>query len=185
MALFEVSALLPALPSVRPGLAMRWVAAVHVVSLRHLPGGGLQALATAAHPLALPKPGHLQGQDPAWLWCSPNECLMLASDPERARAVMAALPPNAGALAVAIDETAGKILVELRGAEIDALLSRLVDADAVPREAGRGGYVRFADVRVTLARLGQDRLWLMAERPLAQYLALWLHHADEALRPDG
>ena len=48
---------------------------------------------------------------------------------------------------------------------------------------GTGSEPRVADIAVTLVRLESDRLWMLAERPQADYLMNWLKHAGAALEP--
>jgi heterotetrameric sarcosine oxidase gamma subunit len=176
----ELVAVLPA-PTAR--LAIGVAEPMRVLSLRHLPGGvAAVAGALAAQGLhALPEPRRFIGDDPCVLWRSPSEWLLLTADAALSERIASALRPAPGALAVAVDLTAGSLVLDLQGAAVDALLSRLVDAAAVPATVGEGTRARLADIAVALVRIEPDRVRLVADRANDRYLAQWLAYAARAL----
>jgi sarcosine oxidase gamma subunit len=144
--------------------------------------------ALAAHGLAGPgTPGPFAGActdaDPLIAWRSPHEWLMLSLQPARCAPVLAALAAGRSATAFAAELSDALVLYELHGPQLDAWLSRLVDAQAVPRTAGGASPCRLADVSVLLLRLQADRLWLAADRTLAPYLDEWLAYAHAGAFP--
>lgn len=82
--------------------------------------------------------------------------------------------------------SAGGIAFELEGAAagLEALLSRLIDASAIPRVRGHGTRARLGDVAVSVLRLAEDHVWLLADRSHDRYLALWLARAMDAVASD-
>ncbi len=150
-----------------------------VASLRQLGGGdGAQR---AARGLGLPWPGRplqVVGAEPCWLaWRGPQETIALARDRKDLRPLLEALPPGRDELALAIDLSEALAVVELTARDLDEWLAHLVDASAIPRQAGSTSRARLADVAVLLLRLEVERLWLVAERPLLPYLEDWLGYA--------
>lgn len=172
--------------------AQRTLQPLHLLSLRHGFGGDA-AIARALQPLGithLPAAGQLAGApgpDGPWVWWrSPSEWGLAAFTPQPLRAVEQGLRDiGPGPLACAIDLSDGTWGVELQGAGIDALMSRLVDAASLPRGAGQATRARCVDVPVTLVRHDAARLWLLADRSLEHYLADWLDHARSATEGDG
>lgn len=180
----DVAALATLWPKSSPALAVHMVEPMHVLSLRHLPGGGSSALLTvmAAHALPeLPEPGRSYGIEPRLIWRSPNETLLLTQDPMQASALLAALRPASGALACALDLSSGTLVVKLQGCGVEALLSRLVDAHALPREAGEASRMRLADIAAVVWREAPDRVGLLVDRANVHYLAQWLSYAADAI----
>jgi heterotetrameric sarcosine oxidase gamma subunit len=190
MASFDVAALAPLSRAEFAGLAALWpksspemalqvVEPMHVLSLRHLPGGGTSVLSAVMAGNALPElpvPGHCCGIEPRLIWCSPNETLLLTKEARLASALLAALRPEPGALACALDVSAGTLVVEMKGANVEALLSRLVDAQALPRDAGQASRMRLVDIAVVVWRDAPDRAGLLIDRANVHHLALWLSH---------
>ncbi len=171
-------------PKPSPALALKVVEPMHVLSLRHLPGGGLAALADAlaAQALpALPQPGQSCGSERMLIWRSPNETLLLTQDAVQAAALLTALRPVPGALAGALDLSHGMLVVTLQGSGVDALLSRLVDAHALPRETGQASRMRLADIAAVVWREAPDRVGLLVDRANDPYLAAWLRYACAAV----
>ena len=154
-----------------------------IISLRHLPEAS-DSLATALQAAGLagtPGPGQVLGQSPWALWISPSEVILLANNPTQTNAVKTALADNP--LACAVDQSDGVLALELQGQQLDDLLLRLVDSRSLPCTPGSAVRVRLADIAVILIRHMPDRLWLLVERPQAQYLTNWLKHAGAALQP--
>lgn len=179
----EVAGLGTLWPKSSTAIACRGVEAVRVLSLRHLPGGGAAALASvvAHHGLpGLPGPGRSCGIESRLIWCSPSEVLLLTRDAGLAAMLLAGLRPTPGALACAIDVSAGTLVVELQGQDAPALMSRLVDAHALPREPDRASRVRLADIAAVVWRDAPDRFGLLVDRAHGHYLARWLSYAAEA-----
>jgi heterotetrameric sarcosine oxidase gamma subunit len=195
MASRDITALAPLSHAELAGLAALWpksslelslqvVEPMHVLSLRHLPGGGLSALSTAVAgntPAGLPGPGRCCGIEPRLIWCSPNETLLLTKDARLASALLAALRPAPGGLACALDLSAGTLVVEMRGENVEALLSRLVDSHSLPREAGQASRIRLVDIAVVVWRDAPDRAGLLIDRANGHYLAQWLSYAADGM----
>ena len=170
-------------------VAVRRIEPLAVIALRHLPGAGeaLAAALRAAGVVAVPLPGQVlgpgqdqsPGQGSAALWHSPSQVTLLAGHRAAADAAMAALA-NA-ALACAVDQSEGTLALELHGPQVDALLQRLVDSHSLPMTSGSATRVRLADIAVTLVRQAPERIWLLADRCHAHYLANWLSYAGEAM----
>ncbi len=155
-----------------------------MLSLRHLPGGGTSALAAAMTALALPGlpgPGQSCGVEPRLIWLSPNESLLLAQDAAQASALLAELRPVPGALACALDLSAGTLVVRLQGGSVEALLPRLVDAHALPHRTDQASRVRLADIAAVVWRDLQDHGGLLVDRANGHYLARWLSYAADAI----
>ena len=180
----EVAGLAALWPKPSATMAVQVVEPMHVLSLRHLAGGGdtVLAAALATHALPrLPQPGSYGGREPRLIWCSPNETLLLMQDAARAAALLAALRPAAGALACALDRSAGSLVVTLQGHEVEALMARLVDAQALPRRAGQATRLRLADIAAVVWRDAPDQAGLLVDRAHAHYLAGWIRYAAEAI----
>lgn len=180
----ELADLMAVWPKSSPGLALQVVEPMHVLSLRHLPGGGTSELtaAMAGNSLpGLPGPGRCCGIEPRLIWGSPTETLLLTKDARLASALIAALRPAPGALACALDSTAGTLVVEMRGENVEALLSRLVDSDALPRNAGQASRVRLADIAAVVWRDAPDCAGLLVDRAHGHYLACWLKYAADGI----
>ncbi|MCA0243425.1 MAG: hypothetical protein LCI02_21495 [Proteobacteria bacterium] len=179
-------------PRPSPALALMVTVTVvepmHVLSLRHVAGAGTAALAAAltAEPTAdrlpgLPQPGQCCGAEPRLVWCRPDETLLLTQDRALAAALLAALHPAPGRLACALDLSPGNLVLQLRGAQVEALLSRLVDAQALPREAGQASRMRLADIAAVVWRDAPDAAGLLVDRAHGHYLAHWLSYAAGAI----
>jgi heterotetrameric sarcosine oxidase gamma subunit len=171
-------------PKSSPELALQVAEPMHVLSLRHSPVGGASLLSNvmAGHTVpSLPGPGRCCGIEPRLIWCSPNETLLLTKDDRLASALHAALRPAPGALACALDSSAGTLVVEMRGANVEALLSRLVDSEALPRNAGQASRVRLVDIAAVVWRDAPDRAGLLIDRTNGHYLAAWLSYAAERI----
>lgn len=171
-----------ALPPASPALSVSVAGGLRVLVFRHLAGGAAGTDdALAAHGLpALPAPGVCLGNDPWQVWTGPTESLLLTSDDTLADGMAAALRPGCHGLACVLDQSAGWLVFDLRGADVDALLPHLLDASAIPRHAGRGWRARFMDIRSVVMRVEPDRVFLVVERPHGSYAAQWIGHAWRA-----
>lgn len=161
---------------------------LHVLALRHLPGGA-QAITQALRPLGidtLPVAGRHASSaagaaGPCVLWRSPSEWTFVSTDPHPVQLVEQALQASAlEGQACAANLSDGVMGLDLHGPQVDALLMRLLDAASLPREAGQATRVRLVDVPVTLVRFGEHHLWLLADRSHDHYIAAWLAHACAA-----
>lgn len=166
-------------------VAGRRIEPLAVIALRHLPGAG-EALARALHAAGIadvPAPGQAVGngrRPGTWaLWRSPREVTLMAFDQTEAHGAMAELA--ADALACAVDQTDGTLVLELQGPLVDDLLRRLVDSRSLPGAPGSAVRARLVDIAVVLARPQSDRVWLLADRSHEHYLADWLAYAGDAL----
>jgi heterotetrameric sarcosine oxidase gamma subunit len=106
----------------------------------------------------------------------PEEILMIGQGEAAAtlEALAAALAPGQHSDAVVIDLSHGNTVIALEGPQLDAWMSHLVDAQALPTHSGRASHTRLADVPVALLRLAPERLWLLADRAVSPYIANWL-----------
>jgi heterotetrameric sarcosine oxidase gamma subunit len=177
----EIAGLVALWPKSSPELALQVIEPMHVLSLRHLPGGGTSVLSTVLAGNTLPVPGRCCGIEPRLIWRSPNETLLLTKDASLASALLAALRPVPCALACALDSSAGTLVVEMRGANVEALLSRLVDSQSLPREAGQASRIRLVDIAVVVWRDAPDRAGLLIDRANGHYLARWLSYTADGI----
>lgn len=162
----------------RPGCQL--LAGVSAVTVRHFPGDtSAQAAAQEAGLIWPDSPGVLTGDDPWMAWRSPQEMIVLGMQLAPAQALLQSLAPGRSDAAVALDLSEALAVYELCGPLLDDWLSHLVDALAIPRQAGRAARCRLADVSVLLLRLDPERVWLVADRPIAPYLGNWLAYAHE------
>ena len=77
--------------------------------------------------------------------------------------------------------SAGTLVVELQGSHAPALLSRLVDASALPAGLDQASRVRLADIAAVVWREAPDRFGLLVDRAHGHYLARWLSYAADAI----
>ena len=164
-------------------VSVRKMETLVVIALRHLPGADAELLTAlrAVGISAAPDPGQMLGQNPWALWRSPSEVILLATHRKHADAAVVAMVDTS--LACAVDQTDGVLALELQGPQLDDLLLRLVDSRSLPRAPGTASRARVADIAVTLVRHESDRLWMLTERPQADYLMNWFKHAGAALEP--
>lgn len=168
------------LPNAAPGLpGCRELQGLQAAAVRHFAGDDSAAQAVAAIGLpGLPPPGVLAsaaGESGPWLaWRAPQECLLLSLDAAPVCTLLQALEPGRSESAMAANLGDAVAAYELHGPRIDDWLAHLVDADAIPREAGRATRARAIDVPVLLLRLAPERLWLLGDRPITAYLRHWL-----------
>ena len=164
-------------------VSVRKIETLAVIALRHLPeaDAALVKALRAVGISAAPDPGQVLGQNPWALWRSSSEVILLATHRNHAEAALVAMVDTP--LACAVDQTDGVLVLELQGQQLDDLLLRLVDSRSLPRLPGTSTQARLVDISITLVRHESDRLWLLAERPQAEYLVNWLKHAGACLEP--
>ena len=171
-----------ALPPATSALRVSLADGLRVLVFRHLAGGAAGTdEVLAAHGLpSLPAPGMCLGNDPWQVWTGPTESLLLTSDDDLADGVVAALHPGCHRLACVLDQSAGWLAFDLLGAGVDALLSHLLDASAIPKQAGLGARARCMDIRTVVMRVASDRVLLVVEAPHGSYAAQWIGDACRA-----
>jgi len=148
------------------------------LTIRHFAGDRSASEAVQAQGLIWPgRPGELTGHDPWLAWRGPQETLAVGFQSAPLHALVHALAPGCSETAMAIEVSQAFAVFELYGPLLDAWLSHLVDAAAIPRLPGRVCGCRLADVPVLLLRLDPERLCLIADRPLAPYLGNWLAYS--------
>jgi sarcosine oxidase gamma subunit len=171
-----------ALPPATPVLAVRVIDDLRVLTLRHT-GNGATAVqrVLAEHGLAaLPHSGCCGGSDPWLVWAGPSECLLLTTHPALADAVLGALAPGRNSLACALDQSMGCLAFELCGPGMADVLSRLMDASAMPGQPGRAGRVRWMDISAVVMRTDAERALLLVDVAHGPYVAQWLAWAGQA-----
>lgn len=179
------------LPTAAPGLpGCRELQGLHVATVRHAAGDATASAALSAIGLpGLPRPGVLaraSADTGPWLaWRAPQECVLLSLDAAPVQALLLALEPGRSPSAMAAALGEGLVAFELHGPRIDDWLAHLVDADAIPRAAGRATRARLIDVPVLLLRLAPERLWLLGDRPIAAYLRNWLAFSHQGAFADS
>jgi sarcosine oxidase gamma subunit len=161
-----------------PGVAL--VDGLRMVAVRWLGGG--EAVRQAFDDSGLPwasAPGDCAGDDPLVAWCAPRERWLIGQNRPPLDQLLTRLAPGRLAGALAVDVSDSSVVFNLCGTALDTWLAHLVDASAVPRVAWRASRCRLADVPVLLLRRASDRLWLVVDRPLGNYVADWLEYAHE------
>lgn len=160
------------------------VAPLRVVTLRHLPGAQARVdsvlAALTGPPLQRPEPGCFNGRPgdgACLLWLRPNETLCIATADAVPDALLRELAPGAQPLACALDVSSAWFGLALHGAAGAAVLPRLVDASAIPTQAGRGTRARLADVAALVLRLDDACTWLLVDRSHRPHLLEWIAHA--------
>lgn len=163
-------------PAATQALEVRVVEGLRVLSLRHRAGGtAVVEQALEAHGIpALPEPGTFMGTEPRLVWTGAAESLLLTTQQVVADGVLRALSPACASLACAVDQSAGSLVLDLRGAALADVLSHLFDANAIPPHAGLAARARMIDISATLVRLEPGRAWLVVDRPLGLYVLQWI-----------
>ena len=171
-----------ALPAPTPALQVSVVDGFRLLVFRHLPGGVAAAdEALAANRLpALPAPGTCVGSDPWQVWLGPGESLLLTTNDELAVRVLAALSPGCHPLTCVLEQSAAWLVFDLLGQGVDALLPRLLDDSAIPRQPGQGVRARFMDIRGVVMRAGPDRVLVAVDRSHGGSAARWIGQAWSA-----
>jgi hypothetical protein len=150
------------------------------LTIRHFDGDNSAREAVMAQGLSWSEvPGSLSASEPWLAWRSPQETLALGFQPEKLQGLLTALAPGRSETAVAVDLSESLAVFELHGVLLDVWLSHLVDALSIPRQAGQVRRCRLADISVLLLRLDPERVWLVADRPIAPYLSNWLSYSHE------
>ena len=166
---------------------MRLVESLRIIALRHT-GSGRDAIvdAAAANDLPpLPDAGRFAGTDPFVVWRNPGEWVLVAvSAAEIVDEMLGALAPGREPDACAVDQTDGAVCVELQGAGLDGVLSRLIDANA-PQSSGEGTRTGLGSIAVIVLRMAEDRVWLLADRSVTRYLIDWLAYAIDRRQDSG
>jgi sarcosine oxidase gamma subunit len=178
----QIGAWAAVLPTSRAALTVRVVEPVQVLSLRHHADGAAALVsALAEHAVnameSLPAPAHFVGIEPCVVWRSVSECLFIATAAATCERLLSALRPNAGAPAVAVDVSAGSVVLELLGSDVQQTLCRLADATAMPTVAGRATRLRLADIAVVVLCHGPTHYRLVIDRAHDAHLANWLAYA--------
>ena len=158
----------------------RQITGVTAVMIRHFPGDtsardAVQAQAMTWSNMA----GALTGQDPYLAWRGPQEMIALGLQSEPLHTLLHSLAPGRSDSAIAVDLSEALAVFELHGPLLDVWLSHLVDAMAIPRQPGRVSRCRLAEAPVLLLRLDLERVWLVADRPIAAYLSNWLVYSHK------
>jgi hypothetical protein len=172
---------MPELINTKPGHpGCRQLTGFTAVTIRHLEGDSSAREAVQALGMSWSeRPGSLTGRDPYMAWRGPQETLALGFQSEPLYALMNALAPGRSESAVAVDLSESLAVFELHGALLDDWLSHLVDAMAIPHQAGHVNRCRLVDIPVLLLRLDPERVWLVADRPVTPYLSNWLSYSHQ------
>jgi sarcosine oxidase gamma subunit len=161
--------------STRAGLRLSEVEPLRVVAVRMLPGAdtswaGLREAGVGG----LPGPGRCEGQAVRALWRSSTEVWLVTQQGDLLDGVLQALRPGMNPAACAIDHSAGTVGIELQAPDVSGFLAHLVDPSGIPAQPGQATRARCVDLAVVLMRLDEQRIWLLADRPVAGYLVEWL-----------
>jgi heterotetrameric sarcosine oxidase gamma subunit len=166
------------------GLSIREIQAPAQIILR---GAELDLKFTAAIEteldLKLPAPGRFTGNDPALLWHTPTEFLLVTSVLDAGGIVRRLNQAFADTHATAIDQSDALVTIDLDG----PMLSRLIAKGCglvQDRALAPGCCVRtlFAQLHVTLYRRpGVDGIRLNCDRAQSVYLWSWLLNAAELM----
>ena len=150
------------------------------LTIRHFAGDSSAREAVQAQGLDWSEvPLSLTGCDPYLAWRAPQETLALGLQSAPLKALLTTLAPGRSEAAVAIDLSESLAVFELHGAALDAWLAHLVDAMSIARQSGQCTRCRLADIPVLLLRLDPERVWLVADRPVAPYLSNWLSYSHQ------
>lgn len=171
-----------ALPAPTPALHVSVVDGLRILMFRHLPAGlaAVDGALAVNHLPALPAPATCVGSDPWQVWLGPSESLLLTRDDELANRLLAALSPGCHPLTCVLDQSAAWLVFELLGRGVDALLPRLFDDSAIPRQPGLGVRARFMDIRGVVMCVGSDRVLIAVDRSHGGAAARWIGQAWSA-----
>ena len=122
-----------------------------------------------------------EGDGVKLVWRSPRELLAIAHSDSALQSLRDAMVPGRLATAAVWNQSHAMALFELQGPDLDAWLTRLVDAEAIPRTKGHSSRCRLADIAVQVLRLDHHRAWLLADKPITAYVRNWLDFTHAAL----
>ncbi|MCE2915739.1 MAG: hypothetical protein ACOVOT_05615 [Rubrivivax sp.] len=105
---------------------------------------------------------------------------MLTTSSAVADGVHRALAPGREALACVLDLSAGSRVLELTGHGVRDVLPQLLDANAVPEQAGEGTRTRLVDIGTVVLRLETDRVLLLLDQAYSVYAMHWITQASGA-----
>ena len=89
-----------------------------------------------------------EGDGVKLVWRSPRELLAIAHSDSALQSLRDAMVPGRQATAAVWNQSQAMALFELQGPDLDAWLTRLVDAEAIPRTKGHSSRCRLADIAV-------------------------------------
>lgn len=166
---------------VKPGQpGFRQLSGFTAVTIRHFAGDTSAHDAVQALGMTWPSvAGALTGQGPYLAWRGPQETIALGWPAGPLHALLQSLAPGRSDTALAVDLSEALAVFELQGPLLDAWLSHLVDATAIPRPSGTACRCRLADAAVLLLRMDSERVCLVADRPIAPYISNWLSYAHK------
>lgn len=164
----------------RPTAQSRQLSGVSLLTVRHEDGEASARKAVQDLGLVWPAThGQVTGRGPWLARVRPDETIFLAMSAAHCHALLQALSPGRSETAMAADLSEALTVHELVGRGIDGWLARVVDASAIPREPGRITRCRFADMPAYLLRHASDRLWLLADWSITDYVESWLAYARQ------
>ncbi len=136
----------------------------------------------AGNSMQLPsQPMHWAGVDPAALWISPDQWLLVGESGSADDLVARCATELAGILHNATDSSDALTCISIGGAGARELLAMLsgIDFDASRFSAGQCVRTRMAKVAVLVRALTGDRFELFIDRSVGTYLEQWLRHAAQ------
>lgn len=158
----------------------RQISGYTAITIRHFRGDVSAWNAISAQSLVWPQtPGALTGSDPCLAWRGPGEVIAVGMNAKPLQEVLKALAPGQSLTAMAADLSEALAVFELVGPGLDEWLVHLVDANSIPASAGHATRCRLADGAVMLLRLEAQRIWLLADKPIAPYINQWLTYGHQ------
>lgn len=163
-----------------PKTLYRQLSGYTAITIRHFRGDLSAFAAVKAQSLDWPQaPGALTGVDPWLAWRGPGEVIAVGMNEKPLQEVLKALAPGQSLTAMTADLSEALAVFELVGPGLDAWLAHLVDANSIPGSAGHATRCRLADGAVILLRLEAQRIWLLADKPIAPYINQWLAYGHQ------
>ena len=161
-----------------PGFELRQVNDRSIVRLRVRPNGA----DTAGETLHLPQqPLQWRDGDPAACWLGPDQWL-LTSDSKTARGMIADIAQQMpGRLYGATDMSSAFTCFVFKGPAARTMLAMGCGIDMDPGEfiSGQCVVTNFANLRLLIVAVEDDRFELYVDRSHARYLGDWLAHSGE------
>ncbi|GAA5231483.1 hypothetical protein FOZ76_27270 [Verticiella sediminum] len=160
-----------------PRVEWRTLADISVVSVRRMAGD--RDVPAVFERLGLRWPqdaGEVQAGDPAVLWRSPSEALVVSTQAAVAASLLERLQAGKSPSSVALEVSEQTAVLEIEGHRLTHWLAQLVDTHSLPRP-GRIAGARLADIGVLIFNAACDRVWILVDRTLLAYLESWLVHA--------